>query len=353
MSVTIGNFDRLDARGSYDISLIKDRVFARFAFSSKKADGWFHVLDYVCVHGPKSLGTGGPGLPNGPYGVPGGYPGGLPGIHLTSAVGPGGNCDVATQNNENVQSGRAAFRILTSSNSELNIIADLTSQRQEGPADKYSVIDGTNGLNQFWNAAFVAPVYGAGVAWDSRFVTNSMYTSYGAFNDPLTGRKVPNINNMDHWGVSAAFDWDITDNMHFKSVTAYRRFWNKFGRDSDGSPLPNNFTYDDSRHRQFTQELRLTGKAGNAGLGGRRVLLRRVRFEPRLRRPVSDGHLPAGLLRYADDEELGDLHAGNRALHGQVLPDRRRALHARREERADQPDAISSAVWSSTTTTCR
>lgn len=262
MSVTIGNFGRLDARGSYDISLIKDRVFARFAFSSKKADGWFHILDYVCVHGPNSLGTGGPGLPNGPYGVPGGYPGGLPGIHLTSAVGPGGNCQVGTLNNENIQSGRAAFRILTSSNSELNIIADLESQRQEGPADKYTVIDGNNGLNQFWNSAFVAPVYGAGVAWDSRFVTNSMYTNYSSFNDPLAGRSVPNINNMDHWGVSAAFDWDISDNMHFKSITAYRRFWNTFGRDSDGSPLPNNFTYDDSRHRQFTQELRLTGKAG-------------------------------------------------------------------------------------------
>ncbi len=50
--------------------------------------------------------------------------------------------------------------------------------------------------------------------------------------------------------------------MRLKSITAYRRFWNKFGRDFDGTPLPINATYDDSRHRQFTQEIQLTGTAG-------------------------------------------------------------------------------------------
>src|SRR5690349_9972233 len=55
VSVTLGSFNRINARASADVSLIEDRVFARFSFSSKKADGYFNVLDYECVNGPGSL----------------------------------------------------------------------------------------------------------------------------------------------------------------------------------------------------------------------------------------------------------------------------------------------------------
>ncbi len=259
LSVAIGKFSRLNARGSVDVSLIEDKVFARFSFSSKRADGYFNVLDYECVNGPGSLGTGGTGLPAGNYNTIGEFPGGLPGIRLGSQVVRGGDCVVDTLGDENVQSGRAAFRFLINVQMEFNLIGDLTVQRQKGPADKYTIIDGTNGLNALWNSVFTGPVFGAGVGWDSRFVTDSLYSNYSRYNDPLTNRIVPNINDMDHWGVSGTFEWKLTDRITLKSITAYRRFWNKFGRDSDGTPLPNNATYDDSRHRQFTQEFQLTG----------------------------------------------------------------------------------------------
>ncbi len=61
LSLTVGNFNRIDARGSTDVKLIEDRLFARFSFSSKKADGYFKLLDYECVKGAGSLGNGGPG----------------------------------------------------------------------------------------------------------------------------------------------------------------------------------------------------------------------------------------------------------------------------------------------------
>ena len=260
LSVTAGNYHRLEARGSANFTLVDDRVFARLSFSSKKADGWFDVLDYVCVHGPGSLGTGGTGLPPSPA-----FPNGVPPIHLNSAVAPGTGCVADTLNDENVQSGRVALRFVINDVSDLNLIADLTSQRQKGPADKYTVIDGSpnccGGLNAGWNAVIVAPIYGAGVGWDNRFITNNMYTNYSSFTDPISGRTVPNINDLDHWGVSGTYELKLSDNLNLKSVTAYRRFWNKFGRDSDGSPLPNNFTYDDTRHRQFTEEVQLTGTA--------------------------------------------------------------------------------------------
>jgi len=262
LRVTIGSYDRIDARGWMDVPLIEGKAFARFSFSSKTADGFFKVLDYECVNGAGSLGAGGPGLPDGPYNVPGGFPGGLPGTALGSMVAPGTDCVVDTLQDENIQSGRAAFRFLFSENVELNVIGDITEQRQKGPGDKYTIIDGTNGLNGFWGAVFAAPVYGPGMSYDNRFVTNDLYTNYSRYDDPLTNRLVPNINNLEHWGVSATLEWRLTDSLRLKSITAYRDWWNEFGRDSDGTPLPNNATFDVSTHRQFTQELQLTGTAG-------------------------------------------------------------------------------------------
>ena len=161
-----------------------------------------------------------------------------------------------------MQSGRAAFRFLFSENVELNLIGDITEQRQKGPGDKYTIIDGTNGLNGFWGAVFASPVFGAGMSYDDRFVTNSLYTNYSRYDDPLEHRLVPNINNLEHWGVSATLEWKLSDAVSLKSITAYRDWWNNFGRDSDGTPLPNNATYDESKHRQFTQEIQLTGTGG-------------------------------------------------------------------------------------------
>jgi iron complex outermembrane receptor protein len=261
MSLTIGSFNRIDARGSADVTLVDDRVFARFSFSSKKADGFFKVLDYECVNGAGTLGDGGPGFA------------GYPGIVLGTQVAPGKGCVVDTLQDENVQSGRAAFRFLINDAVELNVIGDVTNQRQKGPGDKYTIIDGANGLNAAWNAVFVANVFGNDpsgnpIGWDSRFVTNDLYSNYSRYDDPLTHRSVPNINNLNHWGVSATLEWKLSDTMRLKSVTSYRRFWNNFGRDSDGSPLPNNSTYDESTHRQTTEEIQLTGTAGGLDWAG-------------------------------------------------------------------------------------
>src|SRR5690606_25242173 len=52
-------------------------------------------------------------------------------------------------------------------------------------------------------------------------------------------------------------------NVRLKSITSYREFENTFGRDSDGTPLPIDHTWDTSIHEQFTQEFQFTGVAAN------------------------------------------------------------------------------------------
>src|SRR5581483_11805274 len=58
-----GSFNKRYFRGSWDISVVPDSLFARVSFSSKRRDGYVDVLDYECVNGPGSLGKGGTGIP--------------------------------------------------------------------------------------------------------------------------------------------------------------------------------------------------------------------------------------------------------------------------------------------------
>jgi iron complex outermembrane recepter protein len=247
--LTVGNLNRLDARAMADVSMIPDFLNARFSFASRKADGYFKTLDYVCVNGAGSLGS------------------------MPPAIAPGSNCQTGSQGDENVQSGRAAFRFLLSEAAEFNLIYDVTHQAEEGPADKFTVIDGAfPGAfpNTLWGnltygglgvaTAGPAAYRGQPIGYDSRFLTNNFYTSYNAYGtDPISGRNVPNINDLDHWGVSGTLDWKLADSISLKSVTAYRKFENEYGRNSAGSPLSENTTFDDARHHQFTEEVTLTG----------------------------------------------------------------------------------------------
>jgi len=45
-SVTMGRFNRLDVRGTADVSLVEDKLFAKLSFSSKNRDGYGDVLDF-------------------------------------------------------------------------------------------------------------------------------------------------------------------------------------------------------------------------------------------------------------------------------------------------------------------
>src|ERR1700689_5989626 len=170
---------------------------------------------------------------------------------MPPAIAPGSNCQTATEGNENTQSGRAAFRFLLSEAAEFNLIYDVTHQAEEGPADKYTVIDGAfPGAfpSELWGnltygalgnaSAGPAAYVGLPIGYDNRFLTNNFYTSYNAYGtNEISGRDVPDINDLDHWGVTGTLDWKLGDNVNLKSVTAYRKFENEYGRDSDGSPL--------------------------------------------------------------------------------------------------------------------
>jgi iron complex outermembrane receptor protein len=271
--LTGGSFDRMDLRGSYDVPLVPEKLFARFSGSSKQRDGYFDILDYECVNGPGSLGGGGtgilPGATHDTFGIPLPLPP-TPPIDLQSQLGPQDirsedGCVVDQLGNENVATGRVALRWLPGDQVELNFSADLTEMDQQGPSDKYTYLDPNQNFNANWSESVAVPVFN--LPYDTRFITDSPFTSYHRFGpDPLFNRDVENVNELQHWGVAATVDWDASDNIHFKSITSYREFENTFGRDSDGTPLPVDHTWDTSKHDQLTQEFQITGFAFNQRL---------------------------------------------------------------------------------------
>lgn len=88
--------------------------------------------------------------------------------------------------------------------------------------------------------------------WDSRYLTSNIDTSYATGNS---------YSRLEAWGLGGTIDFDLSDNIALKSITAYRELhWNS-GLDADGSPLnflQLSFTMN---QWQFSQELQLLGKA--------------------------------------------------------------------------------------------
>ena len=285
IEASYGSYNRVNIRAAWDGAIVPDKLLMHAAFSSKNADGYMKLLDYVCVHGPGSLGN------------------------LQPAVGTknGGSCVTDHLGSEGVNAGRLALRWIASDKFEVNLIADYTRQRQESPTDKYTYIadpqafpgpQGIDGvLPNFW-VNTPQQVFGAGVLYDSRFVTNNPYTSYAKYGtQPVDGRFAPNENNLDHWGISATTDAELSPIAHLKTVTAYRRWSNQFGR-GDASPLGNSSTFDDTRHNQFTEEVQLTGTISRLdyAVGGfyYRAYDRNTGFDSLWPTPPGLGPLPAG-----------------------------------------------------------
>lgn len=237
LEVTGGNLNRREVRGGFDLTLIPDRLFARFSGSSNTADGYMTIYDFACVH-PDLAGT----------------------IPRTTA---GTSCKAGTEGDTNIQAGRAALRFVASDSVELNLIADYENQRQEQPADKLSVIATTGpdaGYTPIWNATVAIPTYG--VPYDSRFVTNSPYSTYNNFHSAITGLDYPNANNVVQYGLSGTIEWQISKDLSLKSISAGRHYDSLFGVNSSGSPEAINMTVDHDPHQQFSEELTLTGTTG-------------------------------------------------------------------------------------------
>ena len=271
IEVTVGNYDRLDVRGTFDTTLIEDTLAARVSFANKQKQGWQNNVDFRCAMVESGQGALA-GIGDGVVGWAAGAP--IMGVvgsaednafalpTRVSERGTDRNCVVGRFGDQDSQAARGSLRFTPNESFELNFTADVTDQKDTSPYDLIQDI-ASPGLVGAYNALVANPSFG--VPYDSRFAAPDIFTNYSGFDDNGgidNGIETPNINNVTHWGTSATFDW-YGDAVDVKVIWAHREFDAQWGRDSDGSPMAINHTLDTFRHDQDSIEFRVSGQLFN------------------------------------------------------------------------------------------
>ncbi len=233
VEATYGSFNRIDVRAGGNFTVIEDKLYARVAGVSKHRDGYFDRVDYACEN---------------------------PGSGVPNAISADGNCKIGTEGGQDLQAMRLALRWLATDDIEDNFIADITQDRSEVAATKLLFINNPQVPN------------------GQQFITGpedyKSYATYTAlnFSDPasLLGRpgagahnavSVPADAPVNSYGLSNKLEWKLPHDLSFTSITGYRRYSGAFSTDYDGSPYTIQLVRNTFDHRQFTQELRLSGTA--------------------------------------------------------------------------------------------
>jgi iron complex outermembrane recepter protein len=199
--ITIGGFDRRDARASINLPLVPGKLAVRATAVTRNRDGFGTRLDYLTGNKIDQMGD------------------------------------------RDSFSGRVLIDWKASDSISALLSFDGTRSRQFGPVRK--VVQYNEPLLAFLLNMFVEPDYG------DAFLTDSDFTSYS---------NELNVNNVDVQGVSLSVDWDIGD-WALKSITSYRDMDVLNGVDPDGSIYTVANQQDVMTQDQFSQEFQFSGLA--------------------------------------------------------------------------------------------
>ncbi len=260
IEVTYGGYRRTDVRAAGDFTLVPDHLFVRISGVSRSQDGYVDRVDYACAH---------PGTVYPDTGVP------LPSLQTS------GGCKLGGEGGKAYTGGRAALRWLASDALEFNLALDVVndnSQRQPDVLLQYvptSAAEDT--LIRVLNSPDGNPAHGF---TPSKFIPSNPYTSYTSLYIPGgTYQSVPVFppynkspfvapDEASYHGRGASFtaDWNITESLSLKSISAYRDYNSISSFKDDGTPLIIGMGVLNFQHHHWTQELRLNGSAFNKAI---------------------------------------------------------------------------------------
>ncbi len=248
IELTLGEDNRQDIRGVVNIPL-SDTLFSSIAVSSKNRDGYVKRIPY-----PNTLPADQTDFRSIDQGV------------LNDL--PNGN-DLGNENNDTV---RAKLLWQFAEDQELLLSYDYTRVRENSAPTVLETAElwqATGGIAGLYNACVsgmgppvcgsiidgrtgnvIDPMFTERTPYDNRFLTGNDHTTYG---NSISGTA------LDAWGISATYEWDISDTLSFKSITAYRDLESIFGEDADMSPLIIDHHGFELNQEQISQEFQLIG----------------------------------------------------------------------------------------------
>ena len=228
-----GSNNQFDLRGAFDATLSPDKLFLRVSGALRSDNGYVDRIDFACAN-PALAGT-------------------LPRQNPTSR-----SCFLGKEGGQNVRALRTSLRWLPTDKVEVNIIGEVARNDMQ-PGAEVPIAIVSSGISAAYQAQQQA-LYG--VQLDSRFIPTRHYTSYATFTD-LPNRGIvldPNSYTLAY-GVTGIVDWKLGDGMSLKSITGYRDVRGATADDVDGTPLNENTEYFRISHKQFTEEVRLSGRS--------------------------------------------------------------------------------------------
>ena len=234
-----GSYNRFMAKAAYDFSIVPDKLALRVSGGMSRVDGYVRRYDFVCQN------------PNNPA-----LTGNLPQI----TVHP--DCKLGTEGGDEVETIRANLRWTPNEDVQVLLSADYLTDKGEPTPTKTLTITTAGTLGRYNSNVLMNPASGfyTGVPIDSRFVTNSPYTTYATFKDLSTGISFEPVNNVDSWGVANTVEWQMSGGLRLKNVMAYRGYDGSFVYDGTGAPLSSVlYANPDFTHHQFSEELNISG----------------------------------------------------------------------------------------------
>ena len=228
--VTYGSFNRVQGRAGGNVTLLDDKLWARFTVAGRHVDGYVDRIDYGCATRTGSV---------------------------SRAYGTG--CKLGTQGGEDVWSARGALLFKPTDNVENLLSFDIIRDTSENPPSQQQV------QSPLWagSANYVTPRGSYFNYEDNRSTPSDLLPGTfppGTFRNqpfamsnqtPLTGTGISN-------NLTVRFDNDLT----LTSITAYRNSDVSFTSLLDASPASIIDQIWRLQHSQFTQEFRLNGSAG-------------------------------------------------------------------------------------------
>ena len=264
--VTTGSFRLLQARGTVDLP-ITDALSSSVSFSIKNRQGYLKRIAF-------------PGASN------------FASTPITNYKAAGyNNIGLGSEGGDNTWSGRTKLKYDNGGAFKVTLSGDYTNVDQSQAANKliatfpavfagtyncaivadanncsagiggppaFAFLGGIGGLNTIFDNPTVFGVNTDAnpannrLPYDNRFVTNNVDTSYANGN---------NYSKLKSYGFSGVLDFELSDNVALKSITAYRKIDWDVGTDLDGSPLNFLHTSFTTKQKQFSQELQLNGNA--------------------------------------------------------------------------------------------
>lgn len=287
--ITTGSYDRVDVRGAIDIPIVPGLITSSIAFSTKHRDGWQKRIPY---DGPTDM--------NPIYLLATGGAFGGPETTNTDdnfafpiVDGP----EHSTSGGENKTSVRAKFLIEPSADFRVRVIGDylhvnqsaapfsIVNVNQElyvalyntcitGDPAVYAGVGALTGLgggvanlcnSMRGNAASPAGSQpslfdeaGQHLPYDNRYVIRD---SDGDVNPDRSYATGANFDKVKNWGLNLQFEYDLSDALQVKSITAYRKLDSTFGADIGGAPFQTLAPSFETNEKQFSQEIQLSGEA--------------------------------------------------------------------------------------------